>query len=291
MAFNRDPFYFSLMRKYVILMGTLLNNMKITRTNEENQVTQLLKVPVTYAPADKMLARILQDPAFDKTSATNPLPMISFEMGQIRYDGDRKLNTTNRVVVADVASKKNLRYQYVPTPYNIGFKAYVYAKNVEDGTKIMEQILPFFTPDWTITCNLIPEMEITMDIPIVLNNINYEDKYAGDYKDRRLILWTLDFTLKGYFYGPIRKGGIIKFINLNFYIPPVADGKLRDAVGNTDIAEKVTIQPGLTPNGQPVNWYGGPNNATGTIPYNSIEANDDFGFITQIYNDVDLDEQ
>jgi hypothetical protein len=281
------PFYFGLIRKYVILMGSLLNNIRITRTDKDGNVTSLLKVPITYGPKDKMLARIMQDPKLDRDEATSTLPMLSFEMGQIAYDGDRKLNTIGKSSVRDQTDKNKFRYQYNPVPYNVGFKVYVYAKNVEDGTKIMEQILPFFTPDWNTTVNLIPEMEINMDIPIVLNSINYTDNYAGDYKDRRMIVWELDFTLKGYFYGPVKTGGIIKFITTNFFIPQTPVGRISDAIGKIDVAEKVTIQPGLDANGHPINYYGGPNANTGTIPYNQIEVDDDFGFITMIYSEED----
>lgn len=270
-------------------MGTLLNNIRITRTDKNGNVIDLIKVPITYAPKDKMLARVTQDPALDRESATLPLPMISFEMGEMKYDGTRKLDTINRVVVkSDVDGESKFRYQYNPVPYNINFRVYVYAKNVEDGTKIVEQILPYFTPDWTTTCNLIPEMEITMDIPIVLTNIDYNDKYEGQYKDRRMIIWTLDFLLKGYFYGPVKKSGIIKFIDLNFYTPTVEN--LVDAVGNTQIAEKVTIQPGLYPNGQPINYTGKPDQNTGTVPYQEIEATDDYGFITMYYNTDEIEQ-
>jgi hypothetical protein len=278
------PFYFSLIRKYVILVGTLFNNIRITRTDAEGKQTALLKVPITYAPKDKMLARVIQDTAIDRQTATLPLPVISFEMGKMRYDGSRHLNTIGRSTVKkDDTSPVRFKYQYNPVAYNIDFKVYIYAKNVEDGTKIIEQILPYFTPDWTTSVNLISEMEIEHDIPVVLNDISYSDNYDADFKERRAIIWTLDLTLKGYLYGPIKKSGIIKFINLNFYIPEVNDGKIPDAVGNTAIAEKVTVQPGLDANGAPINYYGQPNTNLGTLPYNSIEVSDDFGFITQIY--------
>lgn len=286
------PFYFGLTRKYVILMGTLLNNIRITRTDKDGNVINLLKVPITYSPKDKMLARVMQDPGLDRQSATAPLPMISFEMGEIKYDGTRKLNTIGKSTVKSTAAgeQSKFKYQYNPVPYNINFKAYIYAKNVEDGTKIIEQILPYFTPDWTTTCKLIPEMEITMDIPVVLTNIHYSDAYDGQYPDRRMIIWSLDFLMKGYFYGPVKKSGIIKFIHTNFYIPDVPDGKLGDAVGKTPIAEKVTIQPGLTANGQPINYYGTYTANTGTVPYAEIEADDDYGFITMIYDSEQINE-
>lgn len=285
------PFYFGLLRKYVILMGTLLNNISITRTDKEGNVTSLLRVPITYAPKDKMLARMMQDPGIDKQTAVGPLPMISFEMGNLKYDGNRKLNTINKVSVKEPTNPDIFKYQYGPVPYNVDFKVYIYVKNAEDGTKIVEQILPYFTPDWTTTVMLIPEVNETRDIPIVLNDIRSSDNYDGDYKERRAIIWELDFTLKGYLYGPIRKSGVIKFIRTQFYIPSVADGKLSTARGVTPMAEKITIQPGLSPNGQPINYYGGPNSNTGTIPYIEIESDDDYGFITMIYNQEEIDNE
>lgn len=275
------PFYFSLLRKYVILCGTMFNNIHITRTDSEGNQTALLKVPITYAPKDKMLSRVIQDPSLDRPSATVPLPMISFEMGKMQYDGTRKLNTIGRISTKDSTDVSKFKYQYNPVPYNIEFKVYVYAKNTEDGTKIIEQILPYFTPDWTTTVQLIPEMNVAMDIPITLDNIGYSDNYDNDFKERRAIIWTLDLTLKGYLYGPVKKSGIIKFINNNFYTPSVVDGKLNTAIGVTPLAEKATVQPGLSANGQPINYYGKPTD-TGTVPYNEIEITDDFGYITII---------
>ena len=280
------PFYFGLTRKYVILMGTLLNNIRITRTDSSGNTTALLKVPITYGPKDKMLARIKQDPAIDRPTATAPLPMISFEMGKMEYDGSRKLNTIGRNVVKYAGVPEKFKYQYNPVPYNIEFKVYIYAKNAEDGTKIIEQILPYFTPDWTTTVNLIPEVEVTMDIPIVLNNIGYSDTYDGEFQDRRAIIWTLDFVLKGYFYGPVKNSAIIKFAKTNFYIPNT--NTAAEGVGITGVAERVTTQPGLDANGDPINYYGQPNTNLGTLPYVEINSDDDYGFITMIYNTEDL---
>lgn len=281
------PFYFSLIRKYVILMGTLVNNIRITKTDSNGNLTSLVKVPVTYAPKDKMLARVNQDPNIDRQTATIPLPMISFEMGQMKYDGSRKLNTINKVAVKKDAN--NFKYQYNPVPYNIEFKMYVYAKNAEDGTKIIEQILPYFTPDWTTTVKLIPDVDITMDIPIILNNITYSDNYDGDFKNRRAIIWTLDFILKGYIYGPVKSAGVIKFIENNFYTPNVTDGSIPDVVGTLSPVERITIQPGVDANtGVAINYYGGPTSNTNTLPYTGINVDDDFGFITMIYNEDEI---
>jgi hypothetical protein len=236
-----------------------------------------------------MLARVIQDPGLDRETAVSPLPMISFEMADLRYDANRKLNTINKVSVKDASDPDMFKYQYGPVPYNVQFKVYIYAKNAEDGTKIVEQILPYFTPDWTTTVVLIPEVNEVRDIPIVLNDIRCTDNYDGAYKERRAIIWELDFTLKGYLYGPVRNSGIIKFARTQFYIPSVADGKLATAKGVTPMSEKITTQPGLASNGQPINYYGGPAN-TGTIPYIQIESDDDYGFITMIYNEEEINE-
>jgi hypothetical protein len=270
-------FYFSTIRKYVTLFGTLFNDIHITRTDANNVTVALLKVPLAYAPKEKVLARVDADPNIDRQTALL-LPRMSFEMIDMKYDGARKLNTIGRMVVREPDSTTKLKYQYNPVPYNISFRLYIYVKNAEDGTKIVEQILPFFTPDWTTTVKLIPEMDIKMDIPVVLDSINIEDSYEGDFDKRRALIWTLDFTLKGYIYGPIKKSGVIKFANTNFYIPSVEDGQLQSAVGVTNPSERITIRPGLTANGTPTS------NVAESVALSEIEATDDFGYCVSIDN-------
>lgn len=273
----KQPFYFSTIRKYVTLFGTLFDTIDIVRTNSAGKMTEFIKVPITYSPKEKMLARVTADPRIDRQVAIQ-LPLMAFEMTHIQYDGTRKLNTVNRSVVSINTDPNSMKYQYTPVPYNIGFRLYVMVKNAEDGTKIVEQILPYFTPDWTTTVELIPEMNITMEIPIVLNNISQEDSYEGNFIERRSLIWTLDFTLKGYLYGPVKKGAIVKFANLVFYTPSVADGLLTQAVGNTGAVSYVQTQPGLTANGQPTA------NAALSVNTNLITATSDFGYIVSNTN-------
>jgi hypothetical protein len=166
-----------------------------------------------------------------------------------------------------------MKYQYAPVAYNIGFRLHVYVKNAEDGTKIIEQILPYFTPDWTTTVQLIPEMEITLEIPVILDRISQEDTYDGSFKERRALTWTLDFTLKGYIYGPIKKGSIIKFANTIYYAP---SGNLLTSIGNTDPNMYYTVQPGLTANGLPTA------NGSQSIDPNLITATSDFGYVENV---------
>lgn len=259
------------------MFGTLFNDIHITRTNSAGETTQLLKVPLAYAPRDKMMARLEGDPNIDRESAVT-LPRMSFEMKRLRYNGDRHLNSTTRIAVKDPENPNKVKYQYNPVAYDVDFELYIYAKNAEDATKIVEQILPFFTPSWNATVQLIPEMNVIVDIPIVLNNVNdIQDSYDGQFTNRRAIIWTLSFTLQGYLYGPIKKNGVIKFANTTFYIPTPASGTdIRDAVGVTSPNDRVTVQPGLTANGEPTS------NASISIDRNLIEADDDYGFITNV---------
>ena len=261
------------------MFGTLFNDIHITRTDSTGKTTALIKVPITYGPKEKMLARVLQDPDIDRQTAVATQPMMSFEMGKLRYDGTRKLHTTGRIANKDTTDNNKLKYQYNPVPYNIDFTLYLYVKNAEDGTKILEQILPYFTPDWTTTVKLIPEMNVIMDIPVILNSVDSEDSYDGNFDKRRSLIWTLTFTLKGYIYGPVRKSNVIKFANTTFYIPSgTPDGELYTAVGNTGPAERILVQPGLLANGSPTT------NAAASIPYTEIEADDDYGYCVNVEN-------
>jgi hypothetical protein len=266
-------FYFSITKKMVATFGTIFNEIVVPRFDDDGNVTQVLNVPISYSPKEKVLARLKGDPNIDHKAALT-LPRISFELTSVEYDASRKLNSIQTVRPVQTSNGSYQR-QFVSVPYNFHFSLWVYAKNVEDGLTVIEQILPFFTPEFPTKLNLIPEMNISHNVPVILNSVQSEDTYAGDFKDdNRQIIWSLDFTMKGHYYGPIRSEAIIKFANVNFYAPAVDN--LADAVGNSAPIERVTSQPGLTANGQPTS------NISLTIPYLEIEANDDYGFINLV---------
>ena len=212
-----QTFYFSTIRKYVILVGTLFNDIKIYRTDKDGNNTQLIKVPILYGPKDKMLARVIQDPGIDRPTATLPLPMISFEMGQMRYDGNRKLPTINRSTVRHDNEVNKFKYQYNPVPYNFEFTLYAFVKYIDDGLQIIEQIVPYFTPFYTVTLNDIPAYGVKRDVPISLASITSEDQYQGDVAEDRIITWTFTFSAAGWVYPPVKDSSvIIKNIDVNF---------------------------------------------------------------------------
>jgi len=189
-------FYHQTSRKMVVAFGSLFNNIEVRRTDSSDAVTEVVKIPLSYGPKDKMLVRISQDPSLNPKVALT-VPRMGFELTSMTYDGARKLNTMGRNVKKGTTG---LKKQYNPVPYNWDFSLYVFVKNAEDGTQILEQILPFFTPDFTVTMTLISGMTVKMDIPLVLNSVTSEDSYEGDFASRRSIIWTLSFLMKGFLY-------------------------------------------------------------------------------------------
>jgi len=189
-------FYHQTSRKMVVAFGSLFNNIEVRRTDSSDAVTEVIKIPLSYGPKDKMLVRISQDPSLNPKVALT-VPRMGFELTSMTYDGVRKLNTMGRNVKKGTTG---LKKQYNPVPYNWDFSLYVFVKNAEDGTQILEQILPFFTPDFTVTMTLISGMTVKMDIPLVLNSVTSEDSYEGDFATRRSIIWTLSFLMKGFLY-------------------------------------------------------------------------------------------
>lgn len=201
--------YHEIFRKTIVAFGTLFNNIELRRQDE------VMKVPLAYGPKDKFLARLDQvpDPTNKRVSIT--LPRIGFEITGITYDSSRKVAPTQKIKIASTASKN--KNTFMPVPYNIGFELAIISKNQEDGLQIIEQILPVFQPHYNLAVKLLPEMSEIRDIPVVLNDIDYEDSYEGDFSTRRAIIYTLQFTAKTYLYGPVTSASTIKKSTLEYY--------------------------------------------------------------------------
>ena len=214
-----STFYHQTIRKYVAVFGTLFNDINIERKNSSGTVVEKLKVPLAYGPKQKWLLAV-QDTTADRKVIATRTPRMGFAMTGISYDTARKLNTIGRNVKANTSSTTtSMVTMYNPVPYNFDFELFILVKNAEDGTQILEQILPYFTPEFTVTVNTIPDMNIKADVPIVLNSSSVADEYEGDLSTRRTITWTLSFVLKGFIYPNITSGQVIKTIEVNFRIP------------------------------------------------------------------------
>ena len=214
-----STFYHQTIRKYVAVFGTLFNDINIERKNSSGTVVERLKVPLAYGPKQKWLLAV-QDTTADRKVIATRTPRMGFAMTGVSYDTARKLNTIGRNVKANTSSTTtNMVTMYNPVPYNFDFELFILVKNAEDGTQILEQILPYFTPEFTVTVNTIPDMNIKADVPIVLSSSSVADEYEGDLSTRRTITWTLSFVLKGFIYPNLTSGEIIKTIEVNFRIP------------------------------------------------------------------------
>ncbi len=264
-----SPFYNSLFKKYVIIFGTLFNNIKIERKNSSGGLEQSFKVPIAYGPREKFLARLEDNP--DATALTAiKLPRMAFEISQISYAPSRKLQTINKI-----ASRKNLNgvnvYDKVfnPVPYDIGFKLDIMAKTMEDGLRIVEQILPYFTPEWTVSAKLLGnDFDNVTDIPLVLESVEIDDTYAADFMTRRVLTFTLSFVMKCYFFGPVTESKIIKLTDVRIYA---------DTTANTGVTT-TTIRPGLTADGEPTS------NSELSVALSQIEEDDNYGYIVTTEN-------
>ena len=211
-----QQFYHETIRKIVVAFGTMFNNIQLVRKDNDGNIVQAMKVPLAYGPRQKFLVRLREDPDLTKQVAIT-LPRIGFEIQNLSYDPTRKLNRVQKFKKTKSSKSNSLDVQYMPVPYNLEFELYILSKNSDDALQIVEQILPYFQPDYTLTVNDMADMGIKRDVPIVLNGITYEDDYEGDFTTRRSLIYTLSFTTKFYLYGPVTSTGVIKTVQVDQY--------------------------------------------------------------------------
>ena len=202
-------YYNEIIRKNIIGFGTLFNNISLKKIDpSDNSVLEEEKVPLAYGPKAKFLTRLEQNPDVGRKIAIT-LPRLYFEMTGIQYDGSRKTSPIQKFRKVQIEDGTEVAEQYVPVPYTIEFELGIIAKNQDDGLQILEQILPYFQPSFSITLNMIPDMDEKKDIPITLNSVQYDDAWDDNFLERRYITWTLSFTAKSYIYGPYDQASVI----------------------------------------------------------------------------------
>jgi len=245
-------FYNESMRRMTIAFGQLFNKIKVKRKDSEGDIVQSMAVPLAYAPKEKFLVRLDQQPNLNEREMAITLPRMSFEISGIQYDASRKLNRIQKFKTVKAGEDgKVMTYNYMPVPYNISYNLNVFTATAEAGLQIVEQILPFFQPDYTVTVNAIPSMDIKRDVPIILNSVNYDDSYSGDFTSRRAVIYTLGFTAKTYLFGPATTQKVIKEVQSDLHT---------NSNGDESREVRITITPNPT----------------------SSDADDDFGFTTTI---------
>ena len=219
-------FYNKNIRNIVILFGTVFNDISIRRTDASDVVQEEIKVPIAYGPAEKFLVRLREATDISKGKVGLTLPRMSFEFTAINYDSTRKLTTTKQFKAVHATDSTKLQRVYTPVPYNFDFTLSVMVKNSDDGTQILEQILPYFTPEYHVTMNEMSALGIKRDIPIIFTGLSTEDSYEGDFISRRALIHTLSFVVQGFLYGPTSDMGIIRTVDVNKYNATVSSTKI-----------------------------------------------------------------
>ena len=243
-----QQFYHETIRKIIVAFGTTFNNVQLVRKDNSGNITQSMKVPLAYGPKEKFLVRLRADADLSSKVAIT-LPRIGFEIQNLAYDGTRKLSRVQKFKKVNTGNNtRTLDTQFMPVPYNLDIVLYVLAKQSDDALQIVEQILPYFQPDYTITVNDMADMGIKRDVPIILNSISYEDNYQGDFEQRRALIYTMNFTCKFYLYGPVTSSNIIRTVQADQYTDMPDQSPKRE--------QRYTVTP------SPVN----------------ADADDDFGF-------------
>ena len=244
-----QQFYHETVRNVIVAFGTMFNNINIVRKDNNGTITQSMKVPLAYGPKQKWLTRLDTDPSLASAVAIT-LPRLGFEIGSLTYDATRKLNRVQKFkkVKSSSSNANKLDTQFMPVPYNMDITLYAMAKNSDDALQIVEQILPFFQPDYTLTLNDMADMGIKRDVPIILSSVSYEDSYQGNFEERRAIMYTLTFTAKFYLYGPVTSDKVIRTVQVDQFTDTKVNAPSRE--------QRYTVTPNPA----------------------SADADDDFGF-------------
>jgi hypothetical protein len=214
---NNIVFYHGTIRKLTIAMGTMLNNIHLQRRDNTDTVVQDFVVPLSYASKQRFLAKLRKEVASQGPGVSIVLPRISYNLENFQYDSTRKKNSLGKRRTPNPLDADLIKKMYNPVPYNFNYVVNIAVKNTEDGLIILEQILPYFNPEFNVTINDIPDLNIKTDVPITLSDVSYDDTFEGALiDDFRAITWTLSFQMKGYLYPPITDSAIIKKVGIDF---------------------------------------------------------------------------
>ena len=253
-------FYNQAVRKTVISFGTLFNNIELKKI-VDGQVMEVEKVPLAYGPKQKFLYRLQGNPT-DGRKVAITMPRMYFEMTGIDYDASRKTPATQKYKTVINDEGNEVRTQYVPVPYNISFEVGILAKSQDDGLQILEQILPFFQPSFSMSLKFIPDMDEVRDVAVVLNNVDFDDDWEDDFSTRRSITYSMQFTCKSYIYGPYTKADVIR------------KSRIIETIGDTAV-NKRQVELTYTPKAKTdINQDGQVDAADDLL----VTAEDDFGF-------------
>ena len=226
------------LRNLVIAFGSLFNNIYVKRYLSNGNEKESLRVPLAYGNKEKYLRRIDEGGSItneDGTVVQMTLPRMSFEIESVEYDTTRKRNTMQKFTTRLSTDDSKLNTTYAEVPYSVNFNLYIMTKFMADGLQIVEQILPYFTPEFTVTINPTTLGQTKMDIPLILNSVDHEEDWEGDFDTRRSLTWTLGFTARSYMYGRITTAERIKRIMTTIFDGGVPAGTTQAAGSMIDV--------------------------------------------------------
>jgi len=226
-----EYFYHEILRRTVVSFGSLFNEISIKHTDNSGNVKSVIKVPLAYGPTQKFLARLEQSPDLNKPVQIT-LPRMSFEFTGLTYDPTRKSTTTQTFIAKSAVDGTETKKVYLPVPYNMQFELSIMCKLNDDALQIIEQILPFFQPSYSMTIELVDIINEKRDIPVILENITMQDDYEGNFTTRRVLTYTLRFTAKTYLFGPVSSAtkDIIKKATIGYITGGTTDSPTREVI-------------------------------------------------------------
>ena len=211
-------FYHGTTRKLIVAFGSVFNNIHVQRMEADGTLIKDIQVPLAYESRKKYLARLIQD-----SKKNRQVPRMGFIMTAMEADYSRSVNQMNEYKFNQAANPNKATIMYTPIPYNYTFSLDVYVDYMDDGLQIIEQILPYFQPDFNIVIEEIPALELKRDIPIELTGLTLSDEFEGDFSEQRIVNWNLDFEVKGWLYPPVREQEIVEEVEVSYTLPDIID--------------------------------------------------------------------
>lgn len=284
MSLYQEYFYHKTIFKSVATFGTLFNDITIKRSDKSGKVIQDIKVPLTYSPRGKFLAKIQETSNEDRKKTSINLPVIGFEISSFTYDSIRKQNSLNKRF--HTTESGTVKRSYSPVPYNITYSVSVYVENFDDGLQIVEQIIPFFDPHLNIPSKLVyDDLNIVDDVSVSLDSISLDETYEGPFTERRMIMWNLLFTMKTNIFKPVVESNVIKSVESHLRSTPtgnsgeVTSEEIVQSKQDGTSASSI-VEPGMDSNGEPTS------KREESVPKEEINADDNYGFITDFLDGI-----
>lgn len=209
-----EYFRHTIIKNVITGFGTLFNDIHVARYDENGVETKRIKVPITYAPKQKWVVRAEQEEPELTRSISVYFPRMSYELTNLSYDTSRKLPSSQKSV-AYTSTSGQLQSRHEKVPYVLTFQLNVIAKNTEDGFQIIEQILPYFSPDFCLTFKTFP-IDNLVDVPISIGSVKFTEDYDGSFEERKVWIATIEFTAKVNFYGPVSRSKVITHTDVTF---------------------------------------------------------------------------